>query len=186
MLSIKEILKKNPILNKPFIYNVINKTNWLISEKIVSNTRFFNEKDLEIFLFFKKEWMEAWFIEYWIKQDCIIQSDIEKDTNKKDSINISIEEEIKLNNNIQKLEEIVKIKDEMVSKYALSFKEERRDKEIMLKEKEKERQERLKIQEDYNKLSNRYNLFKIIFIIVIFLLFISILINSEILIINLK
>jgi len=197
--TIKDILEKYKELNKSFIYDIIKSGKFDITYNFKWNRRLFTDKDIEVFLYIREEWNINWLEKYWKKQIKTVWNN-SKNSNKvelnewiKDIINI--EDENKINNEIIKENENLKIKDrenqellkvreEMSQKYALLYKEERKDKEIMLEEKEKERLERLQIQKDYNWLSNRYNIFKIFFIILLCILFISLLINMNILTFN--
>ena len=205
--TIKDILEKHTELNKSFIYDIIKSDNFEITYNFKWNRRLFTDKDIEVFLYIREEWNVNWLEKYWKKQiQTVWKKQIQtvwnnSDTSNKVELNewktdiINIEDENKINNEIIKENENLKIKDkenqellkvreEMSQKYALLYKEERKDKEIMLEEKEKERLERIQIQKDYNWLSNKYNIFKIFFIILLCILIISLLININILTFN--
>jgi len=178
MIFLADILKQYKELNKSFIYDVL-KSDIPFTNNKKWNKRYFIESDIEKFLYIKNNGLEKAIKKYWINS--LKQS--EKCINKK-IINID-DKQTKTVLEINKLNEIIKIKEEQNQKYALLYKEERRDKELIMKDKEEERNERIIYQKKYENLLINNNKLKYLVILLVCILLFSLVLNSGIITINL-
>ena len=61
--SIKELSSHS--ISRTLVYEVIN-SNITVSKQFLKNKRLFDDKDLEIFKFYKYQWLKATIEKYWI------------------------------------------------------------------------------------------------------------------------
>ena len=144
-MLLKEILKKYTELNKSFIYESL-KYDLDFSNQKKGNKRLFSEEDIQKFLYIRKHWIEK-AVQKYTKKEFKTVSENKLETTQKQELNNL---EAVLNQN-KKLNEIVKIKEEQNQKYALLFKDEKR-------EKENEREEKKEWIKKYDKLTEKHEL----------------------------
>ncbi len=198
--SIKDLISQ--WFSKNFIYEAI-KQSLPLSKQFEKNKRFFDEKDLEILIFYKQFGFEKTVLKYW-KSDKQKEKVIDNETvyktigtvskNSFETRSTDVEKIIKneietikeqfknreeeLTEEILQKEQIIKIKDEQTQKYALLKQEEKKEKDEWIKKYDslqKEKNERI---------TNFYNIkiymliFLILFIITMIWMIIFLLQNS--------
>jgi len=133
-------------LSKNLIYEAL-KLDLPFSKQFQKNRRFFNEKDLEMFLYFKKFGYEKTVLMYWNKEQLkkssnsletdlknsykTVSNDNEKELENELKTVIGKEKELK--QIIAQKEQIIQVKDEQTQKYALLKQEEKKEKEEWIK-----------------------------------------------------
>ena len=159
MHTIKDLIGK--WFSKSFIYDVL-KQSLPLSKQFNWNKRFFNEKDIEIFSFYKEYGHSKTVSKYWtpLKIDDLsnsqktvsqtVQPVLENSSNNNpNTTNTDIkkavleeietvkkqflDKEVKLKKELEQKESIIKIKDEQNQKYALLKQEEKKEKEEWIK-----------------------------------------------------
>lgn len=150
-LSIKDLDKQ--WINKNLVYDAI-KNSLPLSKEFIKNKRIFNDSDLELFKFYKINWIEKTVLKYWTIAENTVYKTVWKqfEENIKQFSNTQIddlkkslldeletlkkqflEKEIVFLQEIEQKEKIIGIKEEQVQKYALMKQEEQREKETWIK-----------------------------------------------------
>jgi len=149
-------------LSRNLIYEAL-KFDLPFSKQFQKNKRFFNEKDLEMFLFFKQFGYEKTILMYWNKQQWKIDwnslnTNFQNNpqtfyTNNKEELNNATktvtDKEQKLKQIIAQKDQIIQVKDEQAQKYALLKQEEKKEKEEWIKKYDSLNSEKSKWVEKY-------------------------------------
>jgi len=124
-------------LNKSLVYEAL-KTVWTFSKQFVKNKRVFDEKDIEIFKYYKQFGSEKTVLKFWTSQkagkgETVSNSSKTVSKHSENSLKTVWSREEELSKIIEQKEAIIKIKDEQTQKYALLKQEEKKEKEEWIK-----------------------------------------------------
>jgi len=123
--------------SKTLIYEVL-KTVWTVSKQFIKNKRVFDEKDIEIFKYYKLFGSEKTVLKFWTSQkagkiETVSNSSKTVVKHSENSLETVWSREEELTKIIEQKEAIIKIKDDQTQKYALLKQEEKKEKEEWIK-----------------------------------------------------
>lgn len=149
--SIKDLDKQ--WINKNLVYEAL-KNSLPFSKEFIKNKRVFNDSDLELFKFYKINWLDKTVSKYWTVAENTVYKTVSKqfEENDKQFWNTQIEDlkkslldeletvkkqfsekESVFKQEIEQKEKIIGVKEEQVQKYALLKLEEQKEKEAWIK-----------------------------------------------------
>lgn len=154
--TIKELNQQG--ISKSLVYEAL-KNSLPFSNIFIKNKRIFNEKDLEIFKFYKEFWLEKTVSKHWKTEKIADNSSVSKqslnssediDTLIKKAVNNEIKtvkeqfesRENELLKEIKQKESIIEIKDNQTQKYALMKIQEEKEKKEWIEKYEKENEKK--------------------------------------------
>jgi len=121
-------------LNKSLIYEAL-KTVWTFSKQFIKNKRVFDDKDIQIFRYYKQFGYKKTVLKFWTSQK-VGKSKTVSNTSQtvwQNSFKTVSNREEELTQIIEQKETIIKIKDDQTQKYALLKQEEKKEKEEWIK-----------------------------------------------------
>lgn len=149
--SIKDLDKQ--WINKNLVYEAL-KNSLPFSKEFIKNKRIFNDSDLELFMFYKNNWLEKTVSKYWTVAEKTVNQTVWKqfektekqfNTNQIEDFKKSLVDELEtvkkqflekesiFKPEIEQKEKIIGIKEEQAQKYALMKMEEQKEKETWIK-----------------------------------------------------
>ena len=182
--TIKELQAQG--LSKSLIYEAL-KTVLPFSKQFQKNKRFFDEKDIEIFEYYKNYGSEKTVLKFWTSQkvgnsETVWKQSLNSNKNSLETVDTDIEKAVKkeietvtkqfedreeeLNQTISQKEAIIKMKDEQTQKYALLKTEEKKEKEEWIKKYDN-------VQKEKNDWVGKYYSIKMYMIVFLILLILS-------------
>jgi len=167
-------------LSKNLIYEAL-KLDLPFSKQFQKNRRFFNEKDLEMFLFFKQFGYEKTIVMYWNSQQLEKNSNSLETDFKNSSETISTDSKKELENELKTVinkeqelkkiiaqkEQIIQVKEEQTQKYALLKQEEKKEKDEWIKKYDEVQKEKNEWVGKFYSVKMYMIIFLILFIVVV-------------------
>ena len=161
--TIKELQAQG--LNKSLVYEAL-KTVWTISKQFVKNKRVFDEKDIEIFKYYKQFGSEKTVSRFWTSQNIEDSQTVSKHS--VNSLETVSKREEELSQIIKQKEAIIKIKDDQTQKYALLKQEEKKEKEEWIQKYDVIQNEKSQWVEKYYRVKMYMVVFLVLFVVALF------------------